>query len=287
MSSQTVLEAPTARTEYDADKEAARDIQHSLVPAGNLKIPHTEVAYRFSAYAEVGGDFLDFFCLPDGMVGIYIGDVVGKGLSPAMYGALVMGASRGINKTGEDTAAVLALLNKRLLARPVRGLLRHAVRAFQSRYSQAYIFKCRLAVSRARLARQIFDAGRRRRAVRGVSGNDIREAFGPARARRLGTVCHRRIARIAERTRRGFRVGSDGRTLEWLRRQIGRRIARIPFRGRQIFLGPLRTARRHHRRRAQGAAGNREQRASGLPPRVCRDNFETIAELPVCATISL
>jgi serine phosphatase RsbU (regulator of sigma subunit) len=121
MSSQTVLEAPTARTEYDADKEAARDIQHSLVPAGNLKIPHTEVAYRFSAYAEVGGDFLDFFCLPDGMVGIYIGDVVGKGLSPAMYGALVMGASRGINKTGEDTAAVLALLNKRLLARPLRG----------------------------------------------------------------------------------------------------------------------------------------------------------------------
>jgi sigma-B regulation protein RsbU (phosphoserine phosphatase) len=59
--------------------------------------------------------------LPDGLIGIYIGDVVGKGLSAAMYAALVMGTLRGINKTGEDTAAVLALLNKRLLVRPVSG----------------------------------------------------------------------------------------------------------------------------------------------------------------------
>jgi sigma-B regulation protein RsbU (phosphoserine phosphatase) len=121
MISQTVLEAPTARTEYDSDKEAARDIQNSLVPAGNLRIAGAELAYRFSPFAEVGGDFLDFFCLPNGLVGLYIGDVVGKGLSAAMYGVLVMGALRGINKTGEDTAAVLALLNNRLLVRPVPG----------------------------------------------------------------------------------------------------------------------------------------------------------------------
>jgi serine phosphatase RsbU (regulator of sigma subunit) len=38
-----------------------------------------------------------------------------------MYGALVMGLLRGINKTGEDTASVLAMLNKRLLVRPVHA----------------------------------------------------------------------------------------------------------------------------------------------------------------------
>jgi sigma-B regulation protein RsbU (phosphoserine phosphatase) len=47
--------------------------------------------------------------------------VVGKGLAAAMYAALVMGTLRGINKTGEDTAAVLTLLNKRLLVRPISG----------------------------------------------------------------------------------------------------------------------------------------------------------------------
>jgi serine phosphatase RsbU (regulator of sigma subunit) len=52
---------------------------------------------------------------------MYMGDVVGKGLIAAMYASPVMGTIRGINKTGEDTAAVLGLLNKRLRARPVPG----------------------------------------------------------------------------------------------------------------------------------------------------------------------
>lgn len=38
-----------------------------------------------------------------------------------MYAALVMGTIRGINKTGEDTATVLQLLNKRLRVRAVPG----------------------------------------------------------------------------------------------------------------------------------------------------------------------
>ncbi|MGH9746695.1 MAG: PP2C family protein-serine/threonine phosphatase [Candidatus Acidiferrales bacterium] len=121
MASYAALETLTNGGLYEADREAAREIQHSLVPVGNLTLPGVEVAYRFSPFADVGGDFADFFRLPDGLIGVYIGDVVGKGLSAAMYAALVMGTLRGINKTGEDTAAVLALLNKRLLVRPVSG----------------------------------------------------------------------------------------------------------------------------------------------------------------------
>jgi phosphoserine phosphatase RsbU/P len=83
--------------------------------------PSCEVAYRFSPFAEVGGDFADFFHLPTAQIGIYLGDVVGKGLPAAMYAALVMGMLRGIHKTGEDTASALAVLNKRLLVRPVPG----------------------------------------------------------------------------------------------------------------------------------------------------------------------
>jgi sigma-B regulation protein RsbU (phosphoserine phosphatase) len=52
---------------------------------------------------------------------MYMGVVVGKGLIAAMYASLVMGTIRGINKTGEDTAEVLGLLNKRLRVRPVPG----------------------------------------------------------------------------------------------------------------------------------------------------------------------
>ena len=121
MGTQAALETVPRVSSYEADKEAAREIQYSLVPTGNLISAGVEVAFRFSPFAEVGGDFTDFFQLPNGLVGLYLGDVVGKGLAAAMYAALVMGTLRGINKTGEDTAAVLALLNKRLLVRPITG----------------------------------------------------------------------------------------------------------------------------------------------------------------------
>lgn len=103
------------------ERDEARQIQLSLLPSAMLEIPVCEVAYRFSPFSEVGGDFADFFRLSDGQVGIYIGDVVGKGLPAAMYGALVMGMLRGIHKTGQNTATALTLLNERLLVRPVPG----------------------------------------------------------------------------------------------------------------------------------------------------------------------
>jgi sigma-B regulation protein RsbU (phosphoserine phosphatase) len=106
---------------WEAEKDEARRIQESLLPTGSLRGPSFEVACRFSPFSDVSGDFADYFDLPNGLVGIYLGDVVGKGLPAAMYGAMVMGTLRGANKTGEDTNAVLATLNKRLLVRPVSG----------------------------------------------------------------------------------------------------------------------------------------------------------------------
>ncbi len=105
----------------EAARDEARLIQDSLLPRGTLAGDAFEVAFRFAPLGEVGGDFADFFLLPNGLVGMYMGDVVGKGLIAAMYASLVMGTIRGINKTGEDTAAVLGLLNKRLRVRPVPG----------------------------------------------------------------------------------------------------------------------------------------------------------------------
>lgn len=103
------------------DRDEARQIQQSLLPTRPLRGASFEIACRFFPFAEVGGDFADFFHLPNGQVGLYVGDVVGKGLPAAMYAALVTGMLRGIHKTGEDTATALALLNKRLLVRPVIG----------------------------------------------------------------------------------------------------------------------------------------------------------------------
>ncbi len=119
MNSLGTLESRVNPPAADDARTEAQIIQVSLLPKCTLRGASFEVAFRFAPLADVGGDFADFFLLPNGHVGIYVGDVVGKGLTAAMYAALVMGTMRGTNKTGEDPANVLALLNKRLLVRPV------------------------------------------------------------------------------------------------------------------------------------------------------------------------
>jgi phosphoserine phosphatase RsbU/P len=99
----------------------ARLIQSSLIPSQPFRDNSVEIAFRFTPFFDVGGDFVDFFRLPDGMIGLYLGDVVGKGLPASMYGALVMGMLRGIHKTDTDTATVLSLLNQRLMQRSLPG----------------------------------------------------------------------------------------------------------------------------------------------------------------------
>jgi phosphoserine phosphatase RsbU/P len=113
-------ELPCGRICDDQIQEA-KIIQSSLLPRTTLHHESVEFALRFIPFSEVGGDFADFFRLPDGLICIYLGDVVGKGLPAAMFATLVMGTLRGIHKTGTNSACVLARLNERLVQRPIPG----------------------------------------------------------------------------------------------------------------------------------------------------------------------
>lgn len=105
----------------EIEMDEARQIQALLRPTGPLRGPNFEIACSSVPFSEVSGDFADYFELPNGMVGIYLGDVAGKGLPAAMYGALAMGTLRGTDKTGKSTNGVLEMLNTRLRARPSSG----------------------------------------------------------------------------------------------------------------------------------------------------------------------
>src|SRR5208337_2679922 len=117
--SKSVKESLTCDRICDEHAREAKIIQCSLLPTTLLCHESVEIAFRFIPFSDVGGDFADVFRLPDGFIGIYLGDVVGKGLPAAMYSALVIGTMRGIHKTGTDTAQVLARLNERLMQRSV------------------------------------------------------------------------------------------------------------------------------------------------------------------------
>jgi sigma-B regulation protein RsbU (phosphoserine phosphatase) len=286
MSSHAAVETLTNGGLYDADREAAREIQYSLVPAGHLTLPGVEVAYRFSPFAEVGGDFADFFRLPDGLIGVYIGDVVGKGLSAAMYAALVMGTLRGINKTGEDTAAVLALLNKRLLVRPVMGRYCATIYALFNPLTRQLTFSNAglpypVLVSQGKYRRLgeggipsgvFHESTYDKHVVRLAPGdsvlfatdglhelrNDKNEDFGWDRLGELWSECTEKSA--DESLEHLFTGAKSFSAEEGPHDDITAISLRVPL---EAVTGPW-------------AAG----------PDLRRDNFESIAELPVCAAIS-
>src|SRR6266446_1902576 len=101
----------------EEELEEARAIQSVMLPTETLRAGAVRISHAFQPVAAVGGDFLDYFELSDGTIGLYLGDVAGKGLAAAMYAALAVGTLRGVHKTGQSPSAVLELLNKRLLLR--------------------------------------------------------------------------------------------------------------------------------------------------------------------------
>jgi sigma-B regulation protein RsbU (phosphoserine phosphatase) len=105
----------------EQELEEARTIQGVMLTAQPLREGTVTISHEFQPAAAVGGDYLDYFSLTDGTIGMYIGDVSGKGLPAALYAALAVGTLRGIHKTGMHPARVLSLLNERLLLRGIPG----------------------------------------------------------------------------------------------------------------------------------------------------------------------
>jgi serine phosphatase RsbU (regulator of sigma subunit)/anti-sigma regulatory factor (Ser/Thr protein kinase) len=77
-----------------AERQAARVLQRSLLPATPLRHPHIDFASRYvpAERGDVGGDWYDAFELPTGEVWVVTGDVVGHGLWPA----IIMGRLRSV-----------------------------------------------------------------------------------------------------------------------------------------------------------------------------------------------
>jgi sigma-B regulation protein RsbU (phosphoserine phosphatase) len=105
----------------EQELEEARIIQGVMLPAQPLRSEGILISHECQPVTEVGGDYLDYFHLSDGTIGLYVGDVSGKGLPAALYAALAVGTLRGIQKTGMMPSRVVSLLNQRLLLRGIPG----------------------------------------------------------------------------------------------------------------------------------------------------------------------
>jgi len=88
------------------DLALAGRLQQRFLPRGLPQVPGYAFAAEYSAALEVGGDLYAFLELADGMVGIAVGDVSGKGVSAALYMARLSSDLR-IHAVGEKEPAVI------------------------------------------------------------------------------------------------------------------------------------------------------------------------------------
>ncbi|SDF73090.1 GAF domain-containing protein [Lentzea fradiae] len=98
-----------------SERNAATMLQESLLPSSLPRPEGWELAARYVPGAEsgVGGDWYDVFELPEGRIGVVIGDVVGNGLRAAVVMGRLRSALRAYALEYSDPGQVLAKLDRK------------------------------------------------------------------------------------------------------------------------------------------------------------------------------
>jgi len=104
-----------------AELEAAREVQHVLIPEEIPTVPGFAIQSVYKPAGEVGGDFFQILPTDDGGVLAVIGDVSGKGMPAAMTVSLLVGTVRTLAHYTQSPGEILAALNQRMLTRSQGG----------------------------------------------------------------------------------------------------------------------------------------------------------------------
>jgi len=105
------------------EMKIAAEIQHGLFPEDCPRGPGWEASAHFRPARELGGDLYDFYEIEDGLFGVMVGDVAGKGIPAALYGAFASGTVRSRAFERHSPSGLMARVNRTLKRRGVEGLL--------------------------------------------------------------------------------------------------------------------------------------------------------------------
>jgi serine phosphatase RsbU (regulator of sigma subunit)/anti-sigma regulatory factor (Ser/Thr protein kinase) len=102
---------------YERERRIATTLQEAFLPAALPQVPGFKldaVLVTGSHEASLGGDWYDAFRLPDGRIGLSIGDVMGRGLRAAGAMVLVRQTIRAAAHGHEDVTQILTRANRLL-----------------------------------------------------------------------------------------------------------------------------------------------------------------------------
>jgi len=111
-----VLSAELKRAYEVVERElrVVADIQRSLLPKTIPPIPTLDIAAFYQTSQWAGGDYYDFFPLPDGKWGILIADVSGHGTPAAVLMAVTHSLAHGFPGPHDPPSALLTKVNQQL-----------------------------------------------------------------------------------------------------------------------------------------------------------------------------
>jgi sigma-B regulation protein RsbU (phosphoserine phosphatase) len=101
----------------DHEMKVVADIQRSLLPSKMPDIPTMSLAAYYQTSHRAGGDYYDFFPLPDGKWGILIADVSGHGTPAAVLMAVTHSLAHSYPGSPTPPGAMLEYVNRHLAAR--------------------------------------------------------------------------------------------------------------------------------------------------------------------------
>ncbi|HEV3485047.1 MAG TPA: PP2C family protein-serine/threonine phosphatase, partial [Vicinamibacterales bacterium] len=109
---ENLLLTAAEKKRLDEELRIARQIQMSLLPRGPLDVPGMAITALCVPAREVGGDYYDFFKLPDDKLGVLIADVSGKGTSAALYMAELKGLVLSLSQIYQSPRQLLLEVNR-------------------------------------------------------------------------------------------------------------------------------------------------------------------------------
>lgn len=106
-----------AYDEVDFELKQVEEIQRSLLPPTLPTIPGLDLAAYYQTSHRAGGDYYDFFALPDGKWGILIADVSGHGTPAAVMMAITHSIAHTLPGPPTPPGNMLSYLNSQLTNR--------------------------------------------------------------------------------------------------------------------------------------------------------------------------
>jgi sigma-B regulation protein RsbU (phosphoserine phosphatase) len=115
------------KTKLEAGQDAARQVQHTLIPANLEALPGYKVETSYKLLPEVGGDYFDVIDFDDHHTLFAVADVSGKGMPAALMAANIQALVRSSAGSGIDLLTLTVQMNQHLCRYTAAGRFATAV----------------------------------------------------------------------------------------------------------------------------------------------------------------